>query len=88
MNFKWLVEIWIGQHHFPGNDPLCHVESDVLLWSPIPLLLVGCEGSEGSEDMRSLYPHVSVVIDDPNEAAQLFAVLGSVDGQDGFYLIW
>jgi uncharacterized protein (DUF736 family) len=64
------------------------LKSDVLLWSPIPLLFVGCEGSKRSEDMRSLDPHVSVVVDDPNEAAQLFAVLGSIDCQDGFYLIW
>jgi hypothetical protein len=65
------LSIRIGQHHLPGNDLLCHVESDVLLWlDPKLLLLVGGEGSKRSKDMRSLDPHVSIIVDNPDEAAQ------------------
>jgi hypothetical protein len=59
-----------------------------LLWSPIPLLLVGGEGSKRSEDMRSLDPHLLVIVDDPNEATQLFAVLGGVGGKDSLDFVW
>jgi hypothetical protein len=80
VNFKRLVEIRIRQHYFSDDDFLGHVEGYILLWSPIPPFLVGGKGSKRSEYMRSPDPHVSIVVDDPNEATQFSVVLGSIDG--------
>ena len=88
VNLKRLREIRMHQHYFSSNDLLGHVESSLLLWTPVPFRRLGRQGSKRCENMGTSEPHVAIVVDKSNEAAELLSSLGSVNLHDGRNLVF
>ena len=87
VHLERLAEVRISQHNFSSYDLLGCVEGSLFLLCPSPFDCLGRQGCERSKNMRSSDPHVSAVVDYSTEAAQLSAVLRSIDLQDSFDLV-